>query len=76
MRGLTNLRPPRARCQRCSFRFELVYKVEPEDLIACPRCHVLIPVEYEHLDETRWAWAMRQPHGVHRRPDGDKGNRV
>ena len=60
MRAL-DLRPPRARCQRCSFRFEVLPDVQLEDKLACPKCHVLIPVEYEHLDEEGWRWATRQP---------------
>jgi len=57
MRDLTNLRPPRARCERCAFRFELIYEVGPEDPVACPRCHVVLPPTLEPADDVWWQWA-------------------
>ena len=62
MRGLTDLRPPRARCPRCLFRFEIVGEAKPGDQLVCahPHCRLLIPIEWEPTDESWWAWASGQ----------------
>jgi hypothetical protein len=61
MKAFSDLRPPRVRCARCRFRFELIVEPLPTERVFCPRCRSVVPPTQEPLDEAWWTWATRRP---------------
>lgn len=56
---LSNMRPPRVRCECCDFRYEILPQAA-QRMVACPKCHVVATPEQEPLDEKWWQWTSGQ----------------